>query len=76
LAELLEHLLLVLRGYANARVADRDLYASILGRGLYFDLSTLRRELDRVGEQIEEDLSNLAFIRLNLAQSIRPSSAG
>src|SRR5215831_10379336 len=68
LAELLEHLLLILGGDADSRVADRDLHESILWRCADVDPPTLRRELDRVRQQVQHDLANLPFIGLNLTK--------
>src|SRR5262249_45068786 len=50
LAELLEHCLLILRGDADPGVADRDLDQPVLWHCAHFDVPTLRRELDRIGQ--------------------------
>src|SRR5262245_16659296 len=48
LPELLEDLLLILRGDAYTRVADRDLHESIPWHCANVDAPTLRGELDRI----------------------------
>src|SRR5207245_3047716 len=70
LAELLEHGLLVLWSDAHSGVADGYLHRSISRCSRQLDTPALRRELDRVGQQIEDDLPDLPLIALNLAQSI------
>src|SRR4029453_9730331 len=70
LAKLLEHRLLIRRGDADARVADRDLYEAVLWRGCDLDPPTLRRELDRVRQEVQDHLPDLPFIGLNLTESV------
>src|SRR5215467_5820918 len=43
---------------------------SILWHGADVDSTTFRRELYRVRQQVQDDLSDLPFIGLNLAQSV------
>src|SRR4029453_18074004 len=70
LPKLLEHRLLILRGDANPGIADRDLDQPVLWRGRNLDPPTLRRERDGVGQQVEDDLTDLPLVRLNLAQPL------
>src|SRR5215468_9026237 len=70
LAELLEDFLLILRGDADPGVADRDLRESILWHCADVDAPTFWRELDRVRQQIEDDLPHLPLVRLNLAKPV------
>src|SRR5215510_9465803 len=69
LAELLEDLLLILGSDADSGVADGDLHDSILWHCAHVDPSALGRELDRVGQQVQDDLPDLPLVRPNLAQS-------
>src|SRR5438132_2154475 len=68
LAKLLEHGLLILWGDANPCIADRDLDRPVLWRGLDLDPPTLRRELDCIRQQVQDDLPDLSLVRSNLAQ--------
>src|SRR5262245_61864645 len=68
LTELLKHCLLILWGDSDARVGNRDLDVSILGHCADINAPTFWRELDRVRQQVQHDLANLAFIGLNLAK--------
>src|SRR5262245_3728898 len=52
LPELLEDGLLILRGDADAGVADRDLYETVFWIGPDLDAPTLRREIDRIRQQV------------------------
>src|SRR5262249_62315033 len=61
-------LLLILWGDADSGVSDRNLRESILGHGTDVDAPTFRRELDRIRQQVQDDLPDLAFVRLNLAK--------
>src|SRR4029453_7887838 len=67
LAELLEHRLLILGCDADASVADRPLHEAILRHGRDVDPAALRRELDGVGQEVEDDLPDLPLVRRNLA---------
>src|SRR5262245_56256567 len=67
LPELLEHRFLILRRDADAGVADRDLDQTVLWHRAHLDAPALRRELDRIRQQIQDDLSDLALVGLNLA---------
>src|SRR4029453_361783 len=68
LSELLEHLLLILRGDTDAGVADRHLDRAISRRCRNLDSPTLWREFDRIGEQIQDDLPDLSLVGPYLAQ--------
>src|SRR5262249_28783943 len=69
LNEGLEHPFDVGRGYANAGVRHRDhQIAIIVLRGGNRDRTALGCELDRVGEQIQQDLVQLAFVRIERGQ--------
>src|SRR4030095_9120805 len=69
LAELLEDLLLILGRDPDAGVADRDLYPLIPGAGGVFDPPALRRELDRVRQEIQRHLTDLALIGAHLPKA-------
>ena len=56
LPELLEDRLLVLGGDAHAGVGDRHLHHAIVHGRSDVDTAPLGRELDRVGEQVQEHL--------------------
>src|SRR4030095_8149654 len=68
LAELLEDRRLVLGGNPDPRIADCDLDCSIREPGLEADPAPFRGELDRVGEEVEQDLLDLALVPHHLAQ--------
>src|SRR5262245_24686272 len=70
LTEFLEHFLLILWGNTNPRVADRDLHRPILWHCADFNAPTLGRELDRIGQEVQNDLTDLALIPLNLSQPL------
>src|SRR5262249_49695775 len=57
LTELLEDLLVILRGDTDPRVGDRDLYQPILWHCTDINPPTLRRELDRIRQQVQHDRS-------------------
>src|SRR6185436_1147192 len=59
LAELLEHRLLILRGDAHPRIADRHLDHAVLSCGPDVNAPALRGELDGIRQQIEDDLAYL-----------------
>src|SRR5262249_35728835 len=59
LAELLEDFLLILGSDADSGVADRDLHESILRHRPEIDPAPLWRELDRVRQQVQDDLPDL-----------------
>ena len=59
LLELLEERRLVLRRYADARVFDRDFHLVGIDLRRHVDSPAVGRELDRVREQVEQDLLTL-----------------
>src|SRR5262245_18823820 len=67
LAELLEDRLLILWDDADSGVADGDLHESILWHRADINAPTLRSELDRVRQEVQNDLSDLPLVRLDLA---------
>src|SRR5919106_6235792 len=67
LAKLLEDRILVLGGDADAGIADRDLDRAVCRHRPNVDPAARRRELDRVRQQVEKDLFDLALVSLNLA---------
>src|SRR6266478_7727291 len=69
LPELLEHRLLILRRDADPCVGDRYLNEPVFWHCPDFDPPTLGGELDRIGEQVQDDLPELPLVRLNLAKS-------
>src|SRR4030095_16124133 len=70
LSKLLEDRLLILGGDAHPGVGSRDLYRPVDRRGPDLDPTPLGRELDRIGEQVQDDLTDLPLVRPNLAQSL------
>src|SRR5262245_20987834 len=68
LAKLLEDRRLILRCDADARVADRYFYCAISLPGIDSDPASLRRELHRVGQQIEQNLFDLPLIADEVAK--------
>ncbi len=62
LAELLEHRGLVFRRDADARVVHRDHEFAICTSRAHIDTATVRRELDSVGQQVEQDLLEFALV--------------
>src|SRR2546422_826002 len=70
LPELLEHRLLVRERDADPRIADRHLHGPVLGHGRDPDPPALRRELDRIRQEVQDDLSDLSLISPNLPQSL------
>jgi hypothetical protein len=65
LLEFVEDPRLILRRDANASVAHRDPDLATAGRGGQVDLPSSGRELYRVGEQIEDDLLDLALVAIH-----------
>src|SRR5262245_59898933 len=70
LPELLEHRLLILRRDADAGVGDRYRDGSIHRFRSDLDAATLWGELDRVREQVEENLADLPLVGLDLSESL------
>src|SRR5215471_18588384 len=62
LPELLEDRLLILWCDAHAGVGDGDLGYAVVHRGAHVDPAVLGRELEGVGEQVQEDLLHLPFV--------------
>src|SRR5262249_11174888 len=69
LLELLEDRFLVLRRDTHTSVADRYLHGAVHGFRRNLNPAALRRELDRIREQVQQDLANLSLVRLDLAES-------
>src|ERR1700741_3908126 len=70
LLELLEHRGLVLGCDADAGVLDRDLDAGSVLPGRNRHAPAVGGELDRVGEQVEDDLLELALVGLECAEPL------
>src|SRR5215475_11099162 len=62
LPELLEDRLLILRRDAHTRIAHGDLGHAVVDRAAHVDPATLRRELEGVGEEVQEHLLHLPFV--------------
>ena len=73
LAEFLEDRFPVFLGDSDPRVLDLDHHEPALGPGTQGDAPSLGRELDRVGEQVVEDLPQLARVLPQAAESPRRS---
>jgi hypothetical protein len=67
-AELLEDGFLILRGDPDAGVADRNLDRPVGEGSLHPDPAPFRGELHRVGQEIQQDLLDLALIAHEFAQ--------
>src|SRR5262249_22936793 len=70
LPKLLEDRLLVLWCDAHASVGDGDLGRAIIHRATHVDPTTLRRELEGIGEQVQEDLLYLPFVAPDYAHPV------
>src|SRR5262249_36430119 len=70
LPKLLEHRFLIFWRDANPGVAHRHLDHAVPRYCVDINSAAFRRELDRVGEQIQEDLPNLPLVALQLAESL------
>src|SRR5262245_39625528 len=68
LPELFEDCFLILRRDADPRIRHRDLNRPLTGPSRDLDATALGRELDGIGEQVQNHLPNLPLIRLNLAK--------
>src|SRR3990170_3602862 len=62
LAELLEHRRLVLCRDPDAGIGDRHRHRPAVQRRAHGDLASLRSELDRVGQKVEQHLLDLALV--------------
>src|SRR5262249_6545830 len=62
LLELLENRLLILRRDTDPGVTDRYLHGAVHRFSLDLDPAALRRELDRVRQEIEENLTELPLV--------------
>src|SRR5689334_6029789 len=62
LAELFEHRVEIFRGNADAGIAHGDLDLAVQTLAAHLHAATLAREFHGVGEQIEQDLLDLALI--------------
>ena len=51
-------------------VADKHLDSALHWHCPDLNPASLRRELDRIGQQVQHDLSDLAFIRPNLTKPV------
>jgi hypothetical protein len=69
LTELLEDHLLILGRDSHARVRDRNLGQAFVHRGADVDPATLGRELERVGQQVQEPLLHLALVGADRAHA-------
>src|SRR5262245_8205102 len=70
LPKLLEDRLLVFLGDADAGVCDRYDHGAVADRSVDFDLSAFRRELDRVGKEIDQNLLHLALVAGEIAEPL------
>src|SRR2546427_1258887 len=70
LTELLEHRVLVLRRDADPGIADRHFDRPVHRRCPHLDPAALWRELDRVRQQVQDDLPNLPLVSPNLAEPL------
>src|SRR5215831_20280076 len=70
LPELLEDRLLILWRDAHTGVGDGNLGHAVVHRGAYVDPAALWRELEGVGEQVQEDLLHLALIAPDHAHAV------
>src|SRR5262245_22764997 len=70
LAELLEDRLLVLWRDAHAGIHDRDLGHAFVHRGADIDPTTLGRELEGIGQQVQEHLFDLALVGADRAEKL------
>src|SRR6266436_6189129 len=70
LAELLEDRLLVLRRDADPGVGDRHLDGAVRGQRTHVDPAALGGELHGVGQQIQEDLLELALVGDNVRERL------
>src|SRR5262245_52493956 len=68
LLELFEHRVLIFRCNTDPRIPHRNLNRSLTGPSGDLDATALGRELDGIGEQIQNHLPSLPLIRLNLPQ--------
>src|SRR5215510_11405909 len=69
LSKLLEHCLLILRGDSDTRIPHRHFNAPVNRHRPDIDPPGLRRELDRVGQQVEQDLADLPLVGLDVPES-------
>src|SRR5712692_10892103 len=69
LAELLEDDALIFRGDTNPGVPHRYLHTSVPRRRLNRDPTPFRGELDRIRQEIQQDLLDLPLIRLDRGHS-------
>src|SRR5262249_9025372 len=70
LLELLEHPLLILGRDPHAGIDHGDLDGAVGDGGADVDPAALRRELQRVGQQIEKDLLDLALVCADHAHAL------
>jgi hypothetical protein len=65
LPEFLEHRLLILLRDADTRVAHGNRDHAVLRRDAHADASTVRREFEGIGKQVEQHLLDLALVGAN-----------
>src|SRR5439155_14311749 len=68
--KLLEHRLLILRRDADTRVGDRHLNRAVNRFRPDLNPAALRRELNRVRKEVEEDLADFPLVGVDLAESL------
>src|SRR5690349_13564164 len=69
LAKLLEDSRLVFGGNPDTGIGDRGLDQAVLPASLQADPAPLRGELDRIRQEVEEDLFDLAFVAHDLPEA-------
>src|SRR5262249_11827091 len=75
LPDLLEDGVLIFLCYAHAGVGDRDLCHAVVHCGAHVDPAALRRELEGIGEEVQEDLLHLALVAADHAHAVIESTA-
>src|SRR6476646_2413597 len=69
LAELLEHRFVIGRGDADTGVLDGNLHGVTHDTRPHVDASTVGRELDGIGQQVQQDLLQLALVGYDALES-------
>src|SRR3981081_4176557 len=70
LTKFLEDRLVILRRDADAGVADRQVDRPVLGYRLHLDPAPFRRELDRIRQQVQQHLPDLALVSAHLTDAV------